>query len=584
MAPLPTQYWPLRLHTRLELSFVVAKSLSCPPNANVCVHIRGAGPNLVSLSLKGVGDGGRSTNLIEIPDVDTLLGKVHRPTSSWTFNSSAPRNTIKLCFPSCETLNAFLFALSYVRVSHSARNHTLSIIPFTERRLTQQDIDRFIHRRAIIYRRASIAVLPTEVLSEVFSFLPHSKDRGDSLQSPLLLLRVCSEWRSVAIGTPNLWRTPPTFTFRPSFFSRGGGDQILLWLDRAKGSKVALSIAVPHRLGPEIPHFLGSHPSPFTAVRSLRLVCPPSQLQPFLGPVGPAVSSLEALSLHIVYLPGSQSSQSSLELCRSAPLLRDAWVETRLQTRFRLLPAFPDHGLDLPALFPWPQLTRLTMRLRLEFSAWVHIITQCTSLEAGQFVLFDDHSPYPMRPVTLPWLDSLRLAFHHVHDIRFLNHLSLPSLSKFHVEGTLMGAANIDFVANYPALRDLTVHLDLLDNGLQEFLQRPLPLEKSSPVGFQATGVQRPRNFTILTFTRTRTHKFASKFVETSADWIVKWVLAGCDFDLYGESALLQNLRLVLASAAGLEASVSRTCASNDGLNAWARGNYLMRARKVPKP
>ncbi|KAJ7166922.1 hypothetical protein C8R46DRAFT_1219299 [Mycena filopes] len=579
MPSLPNEHWPFRLHTRLQVTSVVHNSLSFPLGAKVCVHICGAGPNLVSLSVEGVSNTGRRPDPLEMPNVDTLRGKVDRTTSSWTIDVNISRVTIKLRFPDCQALDAFLFALSYVRLLDFIETRSPSTISLTERRLTQGDVQRFREMRASIYsRQATIAVLPVELLSKIFSFLPSSGrhslllpssgHRRSAFASTLLPLWVCSEWRSTAIGTVSLWRTPPTFIFTSSFFRYGGGAQAALWLHRAKSTTVALSIKVPSPPPGQLLALLGSHPLPFTTVRSFQLVCPPSQLHSFLGHGGSALPSLEALSLKIdIPFPGIGPSYGCLQLCRSAPLLRDASIETHLQTSLRLLAAFPGHNFDLSALLPWAQLTNLSMRLRLEFSAWAHILIQCTLLETGHFVLFGDEpcSPYPRKPVTLPRLVSLRLVFRHVHDTRFFDHLALPALRHFHVGGILSGDATINFVANYVALRDLTVHLDLLGHGLQNIIHLRSP----------------PRNIVILTSSTTSTLELASQFIETSANWIVDSVVAGCNFDLYGDEDVLNKFWLALGNGTVLEAPVGSDLTKEDGFNPWAsRGRSFLRVRR----
>ncbi|KAJ7188220.1 hypothetical protein C8R46DRAFT_1205403 [Mycena filopes] len=588
MPSLPNEHWPFRLHTHLETTSVVPTSLFFPLDGKVCVHIRGEGPNHVSLSLEGVGNTSGSPNLLEIPNVDTLLGAVDTTMSSWTVKPKLVQITIKLCFPTPELLDAFLFALSYVRLSDFIEPRSPSTIPLTERRLTHQDVQRFSEMRVSVYRRqATIAVLPVELLSEIFSLLPSSGrhspllpsgHRCSAFASTLLPLWVCSEWRSVAVGTATLWCTPPSFTLTPSFFYRGGGAQALLWLNRAKGSNVALSIKSP-LLSRGIFDLLRSQPSPFiqpsqspfTAVQSLDLSCRPSHL---VGSIGAVFPSLKFLRLHIICLPRSGRGPAEpsylLNLFRSAPLLRDASITADSWHLYR--------RHSFVALLPWAQLTALNMQVTLEFSAWVRIFTQCTSLETGRFALFNEEAspPCPSGILTLGHLVSLWLEFYHVRDTRFFDHLALPRLADLHVEGTLVDAANISFVANYPALRDLTVHLDLFDNGLQNIIRRFTPPERSGPIAitnFQVAGVPRLRSFTILTFTLTRTHKFADNFIETSAPWIVKRVLAGCEFKLCGEVTLLDRFRRALATTAPLETSVSSSgCASGD----------FLRVRRVP--
>ncbi|KAJ7177736.1 hypothetical protein C8R46DRAFT_1029339 [Mycena filopes] len=561
------QTWPNRSFSFFDqYAFAAQRTLAVstpyPPRNDFCRAHLFVLPTRweVFLSLEGVGNTDGSPNLLEIPNVDTFLAAVDITRSSWTWKSKLAQITIKLFFPSPELLDAFLFALSYIRLSDFIETRSPSTIPLTERRLTQQDVQRFSEMRASVYgRQATIAVLPVEVLSEIFSLLPPSGLRRSTFASTLLPLWVCSEWRSVAIGTASLWRTPPSFSLTPSFFHRGGGTQAVLWLTRAKGSNIALSIKAP-LLSRGIPDLLRLGPSPFiqpslfAAVQSLDLLCRPSHLADFTVPVGPVFPSLKLLRFEIMFLSHKGRGRGRgpepsylLDLFRSAPLLRDASIAAGRWDMYR--------RHSFAALLPWAQLTALSMRVTLEFSAWVHIFTQCTSLETGQFTLFNEEAspPCPLGILTLAHLVSLRLEFYHVCDTRFFDHLSLPRLGNLHVEGTLVDAANIDFVANYPALRHLTVHLDLFDNGLQRLIQRSSPIQRFA--GFQGAGVQRLRSFTVVTSTLFTVQTLADKFIKTSPSWIVKRVLGGCDFELYGEAPLLDQFRLALGSAAPLETS-----------------------------
>ncbi|KAJ7188216.1 hypothetical protein C8R46DRAFT_1023643 [Mycena filopes] len=538
----------------------------------------------VSLSLEGVGNTSGSPNLLEIPNVDTLLGAVDTTMSSWTVKPKLVQITIKLCFPTPELLDAFLFALSYVRLSDSIEPRSPSTVPLTERRLTQQDVQRFSEMRVSVYRRqATIAVLPVELLSKIFSLLPSfgrrstlllpSSDRRSTFASTLLPLWVCSEWRSVAIGTASLWRSPPTFTFSPSFFRRGGRHQTLLWLARAKGRNVDLSITIPTRFSLGIPFLLQSSPSILASAQSLTLACPPSHIQPLLGSGGPILPSLETLWLQICLpLPGHEPSFDP-ELCRSAPLLRCVFLETdRLSC--------PRPTFNLLAIFPWPQLTSLSIRMRLEIHAWLTVFSECTSLRTGKFVLFQDGpSTHRLKTVTLSHLVSLRLILHCVSHTHLFNHLTLPALRELHVGGTLGSDAHLGFLANYPALSDLTVDLDLLDKGVHDATYGRSPLERLSTFGdipaFPGAGLQQLRDLTILTSISISTP--TDTFLSTSARWIEKMVLTSCDFRLYGTKPIVEGFQRALGSARAFEASATFTHVTEDAFERYPRRcNYVL--------
>ncbi|KAJ7221031.1 hypothetical protein B0H12DRAFT_1241293 [Mycena haematopus] len=87
--------------------------------------------------------------------------------------------------------------------------------------------------------------LPVEILSEIFLFT--LKDRGDTEDDfllvddragTLLLCKICSAWRAVALRTPALWNTlslKSCHLLRPL-------DWVSTWLDRSRASPVSLQL------------------------------------------------------------------------------------------------------------------------------------------------------------------------------------------------------------------------------------------------------------------------------------------------------------------------------------------------------
>lgn len=106
------------------------------------------------------------------------------------------------------------------------------------RSIRQRLRQSLIHHESLI---APIRRLPTEILSEIFLALPRDPDIHPFAiwNSPVLLTRVCSRWRDVAISTPQLWDTvdlsvddrsvrPFTMEFWQTWLSRSGACPLKL--------------------------------------------------------------------------------------------------------------------------------------------------------------------------------------------------------------------------------------------------------------------------------------------------------------------------------------------------------------------
>ncbi|KAJ7038513.1 hypothetical protein C8F04DRAFT_1255793 [Mycena alexandri] len=237
MSPLPVEHWPLRLHTRIDTEM----PLSFSPDEDVAVYICGAGLSLVSLRFEAAaGNKDIKPKFFEIADVDSLRGCIDRTTSSWTFRLHKGSVLVTLSFANISALDAFLNTLSYVRVLHGHSSVTSHYshhipIPSTEKYFAVHDVKGFADLRAAVYLRAPIHVLPIEILSQIFVFLPPAQSQHDR-SSPLFLLRVCATWRAVALATAALWRRP-SFVINNSFFRADSSNscrQMLMWMARAK--------------------------------------------------------------------------------------------------------------------------------------------------------------------------------------------------------------------------------------------------------------------------------------------------------------------------------------------------------------
>ncbi|KAJ6584667.1 hypothetical protein B0H19DRAFT_1106000 [Mycena capillaripes] len=114
-------------------------------------------------------------------------------------------------------------------------------------------------RRSIKFHRALISPwrrLPVEIMAEIFLFAlevtiqPDDADNSwnDDREGTLLLCKICSNWRSIAINTSALWNVLSInlhYVRRPL-------DWISTWLDRSRSMPVYLQIFWGHKALPDV--------------------------------------------------------------------------------------------------------------------------------------------------------------------------------------------------------------------------------------------------------------------------------------------------------------------------------------------
>ncbi|KAJ6594642.1 hypothetical protein B0H19DRAFT_918190, partial [Mycena capillaripes] len=108
----------------------------------------------------------------------------------------------------------------------------------TQRDQIQAYVDS--HKALISYPRR----LPHDILREIFlACLPTSRNAVMSAQeSPLLLCRICSTWRAIALSTPRLWASlhvPFGFVISKEPLRTPAVAQ---WLERSAACRISLSL------------------------------------------------------------------------------------------------------------------------------------------------------------------------------------------------------------------------------------------------------------------------------------------------------------------------------------------------------
>ncbi|KIK66066.1 hypothetical protein GYMLUDRAFT_38542 [Collybiopsis luxurians FD-317 M1] len=127
----------------------------------------------------------------------------------------------------------------------------LLIDPQLELSQLEAEIDRLCSRKQIVEKYVSahkalaspIRQLPAEVLANIFvQCLPEYAVR-DLNEAPLLLTRICRDWRIIALDTPRLWKTlhiylPPNLS---SVACSRRMEGVTAWLERSGSLSVSIS-------------------------------------------------------------------------------------------------------------------------------------------------------------------------------------------------------------------------------------------------------------------------------------------------------------------------------------------------------
>ncbi|PPQ77804.1 hypothetical protein CVT25_015299 [Psilocybe cyanescens] len=233
---------------------------------------------------------------------------------------------------------------------------------------TQLQDTRTAHRAfASPFRR-----LPPEILQVIFAWcLPPTRNCVmHASEAPVLLGRVCSEWRRIALATPELWASlhvvPPNVSYTNPAASksrfRRKRELMEMWL--ARSGACALSVSMVWFAGDSdeeaaLCGMLLEVLAPLCARwKVLDFQVPLKMFKPFTGLRAADVPLLEGLTLM------DNRTPSDLDIVDRWPeSLNFAENAQRLRT---FVLTFFSGGMRLPAL-PWPQLTTLYLESNIAF-------------------------------------------------------------------------------------------------------------------------------------------------------------------------------------------------------------------------
>ncbi|TFK38335.1 hypothetical protein BDQ12DRAFT_683467 [Crucibulum laeve] len=97
--------------------------------------------------------------------------------------------------------------------------------------------------------------IPTELLSEIFlNCVDGAMDAANTIQIPLLVAQICTNWREAAIATPRLWSRLFLQLAPDNEAANAQSELVDTWLERSSAAHLSIYVFW------EDPPFLGSHP------------------------------------------------------------------------------------------------------------------------------------------------------------------------------------------------------------------------------------------------------------------------------------------------------------------------------------
>ncbi|KAJ7314742.1 hypothetical protein DFH08DRAFT_894707 [Mycena albidolilacea] len=267
-----------------------------------------------------------------------------------------------------------------------------------------------------------ILVLPSEITTEIFTYcVPDALDsigRPDVNAAPLLLGHVCSSWRNIAAGSPELWKVLKIDSSDIPI------TLIETWLSRAQALPLSLELKARDYDWDEDDEWDTTSVIPILKRHSLTwgevtLVLPLQQLYLFGSDL--PLPLLKSLTIYTDSFPAGGQSCATF---RNASALR------QLTLRHAVHPAL----LQLP----WTQLTSLDCARPSSQEELLTILQHTPNLVNCVVVinLESDHLPYV---APLAFLRSLSLETHIPRTLDILDHISVPALEVLNLANIFFG-------------------------------------------------------------------------------------------------------------------------------------------------
>ncbi|KAF7299762.1 F-box domain-containing protein [Mycena chlorophos] len=373
------------------------------------------------------------------------------------------------------------FDTNYCPTDHESRQiRALLVEPRIRLHSLDAAIQKLEQERAVLLAHIAkheallspIRRLPHDMLQEIFkACMPADRNIAmSSSEPPLVLSRICSRWRNIALGTPMLWSK-------------------LHVVEPAAGTVVRRTEAVKEWLGRT-----GSLPLSISFAGMRQKRTNDVGTVAFLTLLATYISRWEQVDLKFALDPRAFQVLANLP-ANSAPLLRKININcTSLYPSPKYAGAIPfaDHaaqysvqtdGCGVGALKIWGSVTQLHLQDEdLSEQDMLQTLAALPRLRSLQLAVWIDDGFLPgiaLLPVVLP-LDRLEIDMQGPGFVPFLQHLSCPALRHLTIRGLLgnTGAQQLTtlaaFLSTSPELTSLDLDLSRVSRPIIALLPQSL--------------------------------------------------------------------------------------------------------------
>ncbi|KAF8218138.1 hypothetical protein K438DRAFT_1796370 [Mycena galopus ATCC 62051] len=304
--------------------------------------------------------------------------------------------------------------------------------------LKQQRADVVSQLEFVVY---PVLTLPSEITAEIFKWCYERGLRLLPSVAPLLLTRICHDWRELALSTPALWDTIDEIEYNDPLEDE---EFLSTWFSRAGTRPLSLGIIYPDHLeSAYLESIVRRHAS---QLQWLDVMTQPDTLLHF--------STIQSFPLlrELSLVCAREDVGSQINVFRDAPSLRYLSIE-----------CFPPSALNLP----WAQLTKTTLGF-ISLTECLGFLRLATSLrefrrEGLPEDAEEDESILGKSPVSHSSLTTFAVTTSSGEE-GILQLLTLPVLQKLELQGRwTVDISNIDHVLvpfltrTCPTLRALTI-------------------------------------------------------------------------------------------------------------------------------
>jgi len=359
---------------------------------------------------------------------------------------------------------------------------------------------------------SSVRRLPLDVLHEIFFHcLPNNRNPiMESSESPVLLTRICSSWRAIALSSPRIWSKIHIPLPGDPSFSSGYGiitdetrlssrrqrfngllqlrcDVVRGWLSRSGTCPLSISIHHPSsyfdsqnpkvdELSHEMFNILLTFADRWNDVN---ISMPEEIYNELQGNIKPTTfPSLKSLKLNLYRQFHANNIEYSPIQLLAAPGLRSITISAMHMT-FHMTA-----NLVQPI---WHQLTHITFASSIGDRYLLTLLRQCPILVFGNFMVTSSHWPdepiVDREDILLPCLETLAVKDGGVHETMAImfNAIKAPALTKFSYQwinaspydnSTIpLPAPMIPLLSNSALISDLLLDGELSSQDTQECLR-----------------------------------------------------------------------------------------------------------------